>query len=69
MTLPTCRSCRTCVYLRRKTESWELPNIVWYECAKVPQNSTLRQFPFKNTTCPHHTPTARDAGTEDDHGK
>jgi hypothetical protein len=43
--------CFTCKHLRRETESWEMPQIAWYECDKRPQNSNLRNFPFRSTAC------------------
>ncbi len=43
--------CFACKHIRRETESWEMPHIVWYECDKRPQNSNLRNFPFRRTSC------------------
>jgi hypothetical protein len=45
------KSCFTCRYLRRESESWELPDIVWFECRAYKQISMLKQFPFKHTKC------------------
>ena len=45
------KSCFTCIYLFRETESWEMPHIYWYVCDILPQNAMLKQFPFKRTKC------------------
>ena len=45
------RSCYTCRHLRRETESWEMPHIVYWSCRARPQNSMLWQFPFSRTKC------------------
>jgi len=44
-------NCRSCKWLRRETESWELPHIWWWDCKKRPGFAALRSFPFKNTKC------------------
>ena len=48
------KSCYSCKYLEKITESWELPDIYVYECKARHQNSWLRQFPFKKTNCKKH---------------
>jgi hypothetical protein len=45
-------SCYGCANLERCTESWEMPHIKWYECARHPTYANLKSFPFHNTTCP-----------------
>lgn len=43
--------CRSCRHFRRETESWEFPDIWWYECRKRPGAPNLTSFPFVNTNC------------------
>lgn len=45
------KSCFNCAHLEKETESWEMPWIYWYECIVRPQNSMLKQFPFRRTKC------------------
>lgn len=44
-------SCYQCAHLKREMESWEMPEIWWWECAKKPAMANLKNFPFKNTQC------------------
>jgi hypothetical protein len=44
-------NCRHCVHFSVQRESWEMPWITWYECAKHPQYESLTSFPFKHTKC------------------
>ena len=61
MTLPTCATCRAVMF--REGDPWP-------RCGKPVSPYYLGQIIVpERQTCPHHTPTARDAGTEDDHGK
>lgn len=48
------KSCYNCLHLVREEESWEMPHIYWYECSARPQNSRLKQFPFRQTECSLH---------------
>lgn len=44
-------ACGNCKHLRREQESWELPHIWWWDCARHPARANLRSFPFHHTTC------------------
>ncbi len=44
-------SCHECKHLHRETESWELPDIWWWECAARPGLANLKSFPFHHTRC------------------
>lgn len=44
-------SCRVCTHLVLEYESWELPDIRWWECSKFPGRENLKSFPFMVTTC------------------
>lgn len=48
---PLHRSCYRCAHLVREQESWEMPNIWWWECAARPGLANLKSFPFMNTKC------------------
>lgn len=48
---PELHSCKQCKYLRRESESWEMPDIRWWECRKHPEYEQLLSFPFQNTKC------------------
>lgn len=47
------KSCFNCSYLRKGTESWEMPHIWWYECLARPANEYLKHWPWKKTKCKH----------------
>jgi hypothetical protein len=55
----TLRSCYGCANLELCTECWEMPHIQWYECARHPKYSNLRNFPFHNTKCPDRVEVKR----------
>jgi len=42
------------MYCIREIESWEHPDIYWYECAAKPNVDNLTSFPFKNTMCEYY---------------
>lgn len=42
------RKCFSCRFFAESWESWEMPNIRYYECRKRPSNENLKSFPFKN---------------------
>ena len=44
-------NCRRCKHLVLQTESWEMPDVSWYECTARPSMANLLSFPFQNTTC------------------
>ena len=56
-------SCFTCKHRHshKKTESWELPHIFWWEhaCDARPGIANLKQFPFNKTECKEWKPNDR----------
>ena len=45
------KSCGKCKHLAKATESWELPDIWWWECNARPGLANLKSFPFRDTKC------------------
>ena len=43
--------CRECRFFSKEFESWEMPDIYWFNCSRHPQYTHLRSFPFENTKC------------------
>lgn len=53
-------SCYECQHLYRERESWEMPHIAWWDCARRPAMINLRSFPFKATKCATFSPDVRE---------
>lgn len=44
-------ACRDCKHCERGMESWELPNIYWWECTAKTGYDALPSWPFETTKC------------------